>query len=65
MEKNFTKITSNPAVQFGKTVIAGTRVPVEVIVGHITAGNTPEQVATDYGIKLEDVRAALKYVLGK
>lgn len=61
MKEIFNKITSDPAVQFGKPVIAGTRVPVDVIVGHIAAGNRPEQVAEDYGLKLEDIRAALKY----
>lgn len=61
MKEIFNKITSDPAVQFGKPVIVGTRVPVDIIVGHIAAGNTPEQVAADYGLKLGDVRAALKY----
>lgn len=61
MKEIFNKITSDPAVQFGKPVIAGTRVPVSIIVGHIAAGDTPEQVAEEYKLELEDVRAALKY----
>jgi uncharacterized protein (DUF433 family) len=55
------RITADSEVHFGKPVIEGTRVPVTVVVGAIAAGDTPEDVAREYGIAIEDVRAALSY----
>ena len=40
---------------------AGTRVPVETIVGKLAGGMAQEQVAEDFGIAKEDVLAALAY----
>ena len=61
MKEFFPHITIDPKVQFGKPVIAGTRVPVEVIVGHVAAGDQIDKVAKEYRITHEDVLAALKY----
>ncbi len=54
-------ITVDPKVRFGKPVIKGTRVPVEIVVGKLTGGMSVEEVAREYGITEEDVRAALQY----
>ncbi len=61
MKEIFPGITADPAVQFGKPVIAGTRVPVDLIVGHLAAGDSIEQVMKEYQLEQADVRAALKY----
>ncbi len=61
MKEFFPHITIDPKVQFGKPIITGTRVPVEVIIGHIAAGETIQAVAAEYGITEQDVQAALKY----
>jgi uncharacterized protein (DUF433 family) len=61
MKEIFPQIVVDPNVQFGKPIIAGTRVPVGVIIGHIAAGDSLEDVAEEYGIKIENVQAALKY----
>ena len=55
------RIDVDPDVRFGRPVIRGTRVPVEIVVGKLAGGMTAEQVADAYGIDLEDVRAALAY----
>ncbi|MBI1903042.1 MAG: DUF433 domain-containing protein [Planctomycetia bacterium] len=55
------RITVDPAVRFGKPVIQGTRVPVSVLVGQAAAGLSHEKIAEEYGIQIEDVRAALEY----
>lgn len=55
------RITADPAVCFGKPVIEGTRVPVSVVVGSIAAGDSFEEVAREYGLAIEDIRAALSY----
>lgn len=61
MKELYPHITVDAAVQFGKPVIAGTRVPVEVIVGHIAAGDDIETVMKEYRLNREDVLAALQY----
>jgi uncharacterized protein (DUF433 family) len=54
-------IVIDPRVRFGKPVIRGTRVPAELVVAKLAGGMTAEQVAEEYEIRLEDVRAALSY----
>ena len=61
MQELYPRIAVDAAVQFGKPVIKGTRVPVEVIVGHIAVGDTIEQVMKEYRLNREDVLAALQY----
>ncbi len=61
MKEFFPRITVDPNVQFGKPIIAGTRVPVEVIVGHIAAGDAIEEVMKEYNLQRDDVLAALRY----
>ena len=55
------RIVIDPAIQHGKPVIRGTRVPVARIVGGLAGGMTFEQVTAEYGITIEDVRAALQF----
>jgi uncharacterized protein (DUF433 family) len=55
------RIVVDSEIRFGKPVIEGTRVPVEIIVGKLSGGSTYEEVADEYGITREDVLAALGY----
>jgi len=55
------RIVVDPHVRFGRPVIQGTRVPVDVVVGQLAAGLSIDQVADEYGIAREDVLAALAY----
>lgn len=59
----FPGIVVDPEIHHGKPVIAGTRVPVSVVVGHLGAGDTMETVTEAYELTDEQVRAALRYVL--
>lgn len=61
MKQLFPGITIDPKIQFGKPVIAGTRIPVAIIIGHIAAGDTLNQVALEYNLKKIDILTALKY----
>jgi uncharacterized protein (DUF433 family) len=61
MQEIAPRITVDPNVRFGKPVIRGTRVPVDLVVGKLAGGMTQEQVADEYGITKEDVLAALAY----
>ncbi len=54
------RISADPAVHHGDPCIAGTRVPVSVIVGSIADGDTFEQILSSYPpITREDIQAAL------
>ncbi len=55
------RIVINPKVCHGKPVIKGTRVPVATIVGSLAGGMTYDEVIREYGIELEDIRAALRH----
>jgi uncharacterized protein (DUF433 family) len=55
------RIAVDEKVRFGKPVIAGTRVPVELVVGKLAGGMTVEQVMKEYELLREDVLAALSY----
>jgi uncharacterized protein (DUF433 family) len=55
------RITADPQFRFGRPVIAGTRVPVDALVGHVAAGDDIDAVAKEYGVTNDDVLAALAY----
>jgi uncharacterized protein (DUF433 family) len=55
------RIVVDERVCFGKPVIQGTRVPVELVLGKLAGGMTTEAVADEYGLTREDVLAALAY----
>ena len=55
-------IESNPSIMMGKPVIAGTRIPVELILEKFAAGETIEQLLEEYPrLTEEGVRAALYF----
>lgn len=60
-QKLFDKITVDAKVRFGKPVIEGTRVPVDLVVGKIAAGMTIKKVMKEYDLTQEHVLAALRY----
>lgn len=55
------RISVDPGIMSGKPVITGTRVPVDVVVGHVAAGDSHEAIASSFRIKPEDILAALQY----
>ena len=58
-------ITVNDGVQFGKPVIKGTRVPVDLILGKLAGGMTYEEIIAEYGLGKADILAALDYAAKK
>jgi len=54
-------ITANAKVRFGKPVIEGTRVPVDLVVGKIAGGMAVDEVGKEYDLTKEQVLAALRY----
>jgi len=62
------RIVVDPRIMAGKPVIRGTRITVDLILRLLAMGMKPEEIAGDYKISVDDVRAALLYaarVLGR
>jgi uncharacterized protein (DUF433 family) len=55
------QITIDPAIQGGKPVIPGTRMPVHIILGSLGGGMSIEDVCDEYYLTPDQVRAALAY----
>ena len=55
------RIVVDDNVRFGKPVIKGTRVPVDLILGKLAGGMTVDEVLAEYALIHEDVLAALAY----
>jgi len=53
------RIVVAPSVRFGKPVLKGTRVPVELVIGKLAGGMTVDTVIEECEIALEDIQAAL------
>lgn len=60
--KNNKRITQNPKIMMGKPVIAGTRIPIYVILHLLSEGKNGEEIIADYPtLTTEDVNAAISY----
>lgn len=55
------RVVIDPKVCHGKPVIDGTRTPVAIVVGSLAGGMSFEDVQREYGLTIEDIRAALKF----
>ncbi len=55
------RIVIDPKVCHGKPVIRGTRTPVSIVVGGLAGGMSFEDVAQEYDLSVEDIRAALQF----
>ena len=56
------RIEIDDRVGFGRPRIRGTRVPLDVLFARLASGMAEAKVAKEYGIDVEDVRAALLWV---
>lgn len=53
-------VAIDPAVAFGRPVIAGSRVPTVEIFERFNAGEAPDELAADFGRSLEEVLEAIR-----
>ena len=63
-EKLLNRIETNPTIMFGKPVIKGTRLTVEIILEKLAYGESEEEILKEYPfLKKEDmdIKAALLY----
>ncbi|OGW31586.1 MAG: antitoxin [Nitrospirae bacterium GWC2_42_7] len=60
--KLLNRIETNPVIMFGKPVIKGSRLPVEIILEKLAYGVTEDEILKEYPfLKKEDIKAALLY----
>ena len=53
------RVTSDPRVMMGKPVLEGTRIPVELILRRLGAGDSEQQILADHPmLTRDDIRAA-------
>jgi uncharacterized protein (DUF433 family) len=57
------RVVIDPAIQHGKPVLRGTRVPIVRILGGLAGGMTPAEVCQEYDISEDDLRAVLIYAV--
>ena len=55
------RIEINPNRCHGQPVVRGTRTPVTVVLGALSGGDSVEQIATDYDITADDIRACIEF----
>jgi len=56
------EIVSDPGVLRGKPRIKGTRIPVSLVLGHLAAGQTPEQIIAEFpDLTPEQIAACLDF----
>lgn len=55
------RIAIDPAIQHGKPIIKGTRVPVVRLLGGLAGGMSIDVICREYSVTPEDVHAALEY----
>jgi uncharacterized protein (DUF433 family) len=54
-------VTADSRVAFGKPVIAGTRVPVALVLGQLGSGVSPAELCAEYDLTPDQVQAAMRY----
>ena len=53
------RISVDEKIRFGKPVISGTRVPVDLIIGKLAGGMIYEELIAEYEITREDILAVI------
>ena len=54
-------ITTDDSVQWGRSCIAGTGIPAECVADRFRAGESIAALMSDYGLRQEQVEAALRH----
>ena len=55
------RIMVDEKIRFGRPIIKGTRVPVDLIIGKLAGGMTYDEIMSEYELTKEDILAALDY----
>lgn len=54
-------VTADHEVAFGKPVLAGTRVPVALVLGQLAGGVPETEICAEYDVPPAQIQAALRY----
>lgn len=59
------RITINPRIHFGKSCVAGTRIPVRNVLELVREGILFEQIVRDYypDLKIAEIQACIEYAM--
>ena len=64
--QEFTGISINPNIRFGKACIAGTRITVSDILGWLSGGMSESEIIEDFPeLTVENIREALGYAAAR
>jgi len=55
------KIVIDGKIRHGKPIIKGTRITVDEVLGALVGGMTYKEIENEYGIKKQDILAAIGY----
>ena len=55
------RIVIDPAICHGKPVVAGTRMPVSMVLGSLAGGMSFSDLEREYNLNDKDIRAALRF----
>jgi uncharacterized protein (DUF433 family) len=55
------RISVDERVRFGRPVITGTRIPVDLILGKLAGGMRDDEIVKEYDLTMEDILACLDY----
>jgi uncharacterized protein (DUF433 family) len=55
------RISVDERVRFGRPVVMGTRVPVDLVLAKLAGGLTYDEIVREYDLSLEDILACLDY----
>lgn len=62
MVQPLTRITADPKVCGGRPCVRGLRIPVSLVLKHLAAGRTPQQVVEEFPeLEPADIRECLRY----
>jgi uncharacterized protein (DUF433 family) len=57
----FPGVVVDPEIVHGKPVIAGTRIPVALVLGQVASGVGFDELEREYGLRREQIQAAFGY----
>lgn len=61
-EGRLTRVTVDPKVCGGQPCVRGLRIPVALVLRHLAAGRTPEEIVAEFPeLELDDIRECLRY----
>ncbi len=57
-------VSVDPRVSFGRPVLIGTGIPIESILGRFRAGDTLDDLAADYRVRIDSILDLVRWALG-